>query len=150
MERTIIKSTRFQTALHPHQDSYDPSSLRDFTDQLLLFMESCEDSILLHNDDIDYLLLDMAGYGFQAMAVTLTWMLGYMALNQDVQDEVRKEIDSVVGRDRLPCLQDQPYLPLTEAVIYEVQRLASVRPFLIPHRTKRNIVIEGTSVFSLP
>ena len=109
-------------------------------------MESGADSGLFHNEDIDYLLLDMAGYGFQATAVTLTWMLGYLALNPDIQEEVRQEVDSVVGRDRLPCLEDQPYLPLTEAVIYEVQRLASIRPFLIPHRTKKTAVIQGTSM----
>ena len=112
-------------------------------------MEGGEDSGLLHDEDLDYLLLDMAGYGFQATAVTLTWLLGYMALNQDVQDEVHKEIDSVVGRDRLPCLEDQPYLPLTAAVICEVQRLATVRPFLVPHRTKQNTVIQGMSGYSL-
>ncbi|KAL8575812.1 hypothetical protein ACOMHN_014817 [Nucella lapillus] len=129
--------------LNWHKDSYDPNSLRDFTDQLLLFMESGEDGSLLSKDDLHYLLLDMAGYGFQAIAVTLTWLLGYMALNPDIQSEVQRELDEVVGRDRLPCLGDQPYLPLTEAVMYEVQRLATVRPFLIPHRTEKTVCIQG-------
>ncbi|XP_070182567.1 cytochrome P450 1A1-like, partial [Littorina saxatilis] len=132
--------------LNWHKDTYDPASLRDFTDQLLLYVESGEDSGLLTKDDLDHILLDLAGSGFQATAVTLTWLLGYMALNQDVQGEVHKEIDAVVGRDRLPSLEDQPYLPLTEAVMCEVQRLASVRPFLIPHRTRKGTVIQGYDI----
>ncbi|XP_070205799.1 cytochrome P450 2U1-like [Littorina saxatilis] len=132
--------------LNWHKDTYDPASLRDFTDQLLLYVESGEDSGLLTKDDLDHILLDLAGSGFQATAVTLTWLLGYMALNQDVQGEVHKEIDAVVGRDRLPSLEDQPYLPLTEAVMCEVQRLASVRPFLTPHRTRKGTVIQGYDI----
>jgi hypothetical protein len=67
------------------QDTYDPSNLRDFTDQLLLLVDSGDDSGLLQQEDMDYLLLDMAGYGFQEVAVTLTWMLGFMALHHDIQ-----------------------------------------------------------------
>nr|KAG5690723.1 hypothetical protein BaRGS_022414 [Batillaria attramentaria] len=132
--------------LNVHKDTYNPQCLRDFTDHLLFFLEQGEDQGMFNTEEIERLLLDMAGYGFQAIGVTLTWLLGYMALNRDVQTEVHKEIDAVVGRDRLPCLEDQPYLPLTEAVIYEVERLASVRPFLIPHAARATTVIQGHEI----
>lgn len=129
--------------LNFHKDTYDPSRPRDFTDQLLFFLESGEERGLFQPEDIDNILLDMVGNGFQAVAVTLAWLLGYMALNQDIQSEVHEEIDEVVGRDRLPCLDDQPYLPLTAAVIYEVQRLSSIKPFLIPHAARATTFIQG-------
>lgn len=146
-DRTAEQIDRHRRFLNFHKDTYSSEMLRDFTDQLLLFVESGEDRGLFTNEDIDYILLDMAGFGFQTTAVTLTWLLGYMALHQEVQRQVHEEIDTVVGRDRLPSLEDQPYLPFTEAVIFEVERLASVKPLLIPHSANQNIVIQGKISF---
>jgi len=52
-------------------------------------------------------------------------------------------LDDVVGRDRFPALSDQPYLPLTMAVIMEVQRIVTIYPFLLPHRTLKSCVFQG-------
>lgn len=46
-----------------------------------------------------------------------------MMLNPAVQAKAQAEIDSVVGRDRLPTIADQASLPYVRSVVTEVFRL---------------------------
>ena len=130
-------------AFNYHKDSYDPENIRDMLDHLLLYIETGEDQALFEKEDMDYLLLDVSNSGYEAIAVTLTWLLRYMAAFPDIQTEIQEELDSVVGRDRLPSLQDQPYLPYTTAVIFETERIASVYPFLQPHVLVEDCTLQG-------
>ncbi len=40
----------------------------------------------------------------------------------DAQRKAQEEIDSVIGRERLPEAQDEPFLPYVSAILKEVQR----------------------------
>ena len=55
-----------------------------------------------------------------------------MLLHPDVQIRAQHEIDSVVGRDRMPRLADRPRLPFVDAVIKETLRWRPVAPLSIP------------------
>ena len=57
--------------------------------------------------------------------------------------QVQEELLTVVGKDRLPKLTDQPYLPYTCAVVMETHRMASVFPFLIPHTVREDTEFQG-------
>ena len=46
--------------------------------------------------------------------------------NQDVQDELRKEIFEVIGKEKQPSLSDRIKMPYTEATILEIQRQAII------------------------
>jgi cytochrome P450 len=46
-----------------------------------------------------------------------------MMLNPEVQIKAQKEIDSVIGRDRLPTVADKSSLPYVRSVVAEVLRL---------------------------
>lgn len=56
---------------------------------------------------------------------------------------MQEEIDRVVGRSRMPTLDDRPSMPYTEAVIHEVQRFADVIPMNLPHRVTRDTPFRG-------
>ena len=45
---------------------------------------------------------------------------------QDVQDELRKEIFEVIGKEKQPSLSDRIKMPYTEATILEIQRQAII------------------------
>ena len=51
-----------------------------------------------------------------------------MILYPDVLRRAQQEIDSVVGRDRLPDFSDVDNLPYIDALIQEVMRWRSVTP----------------------
>ena len=51
-----------------------------------------------------------------------------MTLYPDVQKRAQDEIDSVVGKYRLPAIMDQDELPYVSALIKEVLRFAPVAP----------------------
>ena len=51
-----------------------------------------------------------------------------MMLNTSVMEQAQKEIDSVVGLDRLPDYDDRESLPYVEAVVKEVLRWGTVAP----------------------
>jgi hypothetical protein len=51
-----------------------------------------------------------------------------MVLYPDVQTRSRAEIDSVVGRDRLPTFEDRASLPYVDAVLREVLRWKPIGP----------------------
>lgn len=59
---------------------------------------------------------------------TMTAMALLAALNPDQQGLAYKEILSVVGTERFPCLEDKPHLPYTSAFVDECMRLLPVIP----------------------
>ncbi|VDC03997.1 unnamed protein product [Peniophora sp. CBMAI 1063] len=67
----------------------------------------------------------------------------FMALFPEAQEKAQAEIDSVIGRDRLPTLSDRPNLPYVEALVSESMRWAPVAPMAIPHRLVQDDVYNG-------
>ncbi|PKK22398.1 cytochrome P450 1B1 [Columba livia] len=61
----------------------------------------------------------------------------------NVQAKMQEEVDRIVGRDRLPCAEDQPHLPYIMAFLYESMRFSSFVPVTIPHATTTNTFIMG-------
>jgi len=48
--------------------------------------------------------------------------LYFMAANPSIQEEAQREIDRVVGKDRLPDFSDRLAMPYLEAIYREVLR----------------------------
>ena len=64
----------------------------------------------------------------------------------EVQQRLQREVDLVVGHQRLPRLDDQQALPWVMAFIYEVMRFTSFVPLTIPHSTTTDTTFRGYSV----
>ncbi|KAA0192550.1 Cytochrome P450 CYP3213C, partial [Hyalella azteca] len=79
-------------------------------------------------------------------SITLRWLILYMIKHPEIQRKIQAEIDSVVPRDRLPGLDDRPSLSYLEATLYEVERLVSVVPLLVPHCATQDIEVNGFHV----
>lgn len=93
--------------------------------------------LLIHFTDEQLLsvCLDFFQAGTETTSNTLSFGLMYMIHNRRVNDKVHNELDAVVGRKRLPNLNDRNHLPYVEAVLSEIQRFSSVAPLGIVHRT---------------
>lgn len=56
-----------------------------------------------------------------------------MALYPEIQARARAEVDAIVGRDRLPTVEDVPHLRYVNAVVKEILRWAPVAPMGMLH-----------------
>ena len=80
----------------------------------------------LSEDTLKVTIMQLFGAGTDTTALSMRWGVLYMTRYPDVQTTVQEEIDSVVGRDRLPKIADKPFLKYSQAVLLEIQRMASI------------------------
>ncbi|KAF8874937.1 cytochrome P450 [Infundibulicybe gibba] len=66
-----------------------------------------------------------------------------MALCPDAQRKAQAELDSVVGKNRLPDFADRDFLPYVNAITKEVMRWHNVGPLGLPHRATRDDEYDG-------
>ncbi|KAF9533215.1 cytochrome P450 [Crepidotus variabilis] len=66
-----------------------------------------------------------------------------MANHYDVQLKAQAEIDDLIGRDRLPCLEDRAALPYAEALYREILRWQPVVPLSIFHASRDDDIYKG-------
>lgn len=62
---------------------------------------------------------------------------------------MQQEIDSVIGKDRCPSMEDRKSLPFTDAVIHEVQRFLDIAPFSLPHYALHDISFRGYTILKV-
>ncbi|GAB6027946.1 Cytochrome P450 2 sub R member 1 [Chamberlinius hualienensis] len=92
----------------------------------------------------DYLIGVMADLmvatGDTSIASTL-WGFLYLVLYPEVQQKVQSELDKVIGRERLPTIEDMPRLPYLNAVTMEIYRMSSIVTLSIPHSTLEKVQV---------
>ncbi|KAG2054196.1 cytochrome P450 [Suillus hirtellus] len=66
-----------------------------------------------------------------------------MVLYPDVQRRAQAEIDSVVGRDRLPTFEDRTSLSYIESVLRETLRWQPIVPLGVPHASTSDDTYDG-------
>jgi cytochrome P450 len=83
-------------------------------------------------------LLDLFIAGSDTTSITLNWAMLYMILNQDIQKNVRKELNESIGRQRKAKMAEKYLTPYTEAVIHEIQRRGNILPLSVFHSIQDN------------
>uniref|UniRef100_A0ACB8FBZ0 Uncharacterized protein n=2 Tax=Sphaerodactylus townsendi TaxID=933632 RepID=A0ACB8FBZ0_9SAUR len=91
-------------------------------------------------DNMVHSILELFGAGVDTTATTLYWALLYMAAYPNIQANVQKELDDVLGPSRIICYDDWKKLPYTFAVIHEVQRYSAIVPVTFRKCTKDTVV----------
>ncbi|KAF4609871.1 hypothetical protein D9613_010412 [Agrocybe pediades] len=87
----------------------------------------------------------MGGGMDTSMSTTLSFLMA-MILYPEVQAKAQAEIDSVIGKDRLPLISDRPRLPYVRSILAETFRWAPSFPMGIPHATREDDVYEGYEI----
>ena len=84
---------------------------------------------------------DIFGAGLETVSNALCWAMAYIVNNPKTQQDLHGELDSAVGRHRLPTIQDKPNMPLLQATVLEVLRISSVLPIALPHQTSEDTTL---------
>ncbi|GMS87026.1 hypothetical protein PENTCL1PPCAC_9201, partial [Pristionchus entomophagus] len=84
--------------------------------------------------------------GMETTSTTLRWGMLHMANNLVVQDKIRAEIHSVVGKYGEITMSDRSRLPYTYAAVAELQRVANISPLNLIHRTLKESSVDGHSI----
>ncbi|KAM5143607.1 cytochrome P450 1B1 [Callospermophilus lateralis] len=133
-----------------HRERLRPGSTpRDMMDAFILSAEKkvSEDSgdglARLGLENVPATVTDIFGASQDTLSTALLWPLIFFTRYPDVQARVQAELDQVVGRNRLPCMGDQPNLPYVMAFLYETMRFSSFMPVTIPHATTANTFVLG-------
>ncbi|KAJ7460740.1 cytochrome P450 [Mycena latifolia] len=93
--------------------------------------------------DVKWLAASLYSGGADTTVSAIYAFFKAMVLYPDVQAKAQREIDSVVGNDRLPGFADKDQLPYITALALEVLRWHSVTPTGVPHRVMEDDVHEG-------
>ncbi|KAE8705525.1 Licodione synthase [Hibiscus syriacus] len=124
-----IISDREQVRKLKKRDNDD--EVKDFLDMLLDVSEDAHSEVQLTRTHIKALILDFLTAGTDTGASSIEWALAELINNPEVLREAQKEIDQVVGKDRLVQEFDTGRLPYLQAIIKETFRLHPPIPMII-------------------
>ncbi|KAL5232044.1 hypothetical protein ABZP36_030820 [Zizania latifolia] len=93
--------------------------------------------------DIKALLLNLFTAGTDTTSSTVEWALAELIRHPDVLAEAQRELDAVVGKDRLVSESDLPRLPFLAAVIKETFRLHPPTPLSLPREAAADCEVDG-------
>ncbi|KAF7371332.1 Cytochrome P450 [Mycena sanguinolenta] len=82
------------------------------------------------------------GGGAETSAAQIKGFFRAMTLYPEVQAAAQKEIDTIVGTDRLPDISDRERLPYVDALCKEVLRYHVALPIGVPHRARADFMYE--------
>ncbi|KAI1791871.1 cytochrome P450 [Ganoderma leucocontextum] len=117
---------------------------------------TCLDSIVsrllqadsrLEGVDKEEFAMNSGGFVYSAGAdTTVAALLNFvlaMTLYPEVQRRAQKELDAIVGRDRLPTFEARAQLPYVTNVVKEALRWKAVAPLGVPHATTEDDTYRG-------
>jgi len=136
--RGITRKMRFEPVDRVRKHMVDGAAMPSITRTLLESEEVAKD-----ND----LVADVAGVIYAAGSDTLTSAISScisaLVLHSDVQHRAWAEIDSVVGRNRLPTHEDRKFMPYIEAICREILRWRVVTPLGLARSNTCDDVYDG-------
>ncbi|CAD5230524.1 unnamed protein product [Bursaphelenchus xylophilus] len=119
----------------------------DYIDAYLLERErhirSEGDEGLFHMTQLRNMLTDLWFAGQETTSSTITWIIAYLIRHPQVQEKMQKELDTVIGSNRIIRNAERNSLPYTNAVIMECQRCCNLLSQNIPRALQQDFEIDG-------
>lgn len=100
----------------------------------------------ISDDQLIMILWDLLIPTLSGTAIQLSMLIQQLLLNPRVARKVQQELDDVVGRGRLPTLDDRVKLPYTEATLREALRIDTLVPSGISHVALEDTKLRGYDI----
>ncbi|XP_010870782.1 cytochrome P450 2C31 isoform X3 [Esox lucius] len=128
-----------------HRKTLDKDNLRDFIDAYLVQMEKQESipNSTFFEENMVFSVADLFLAGTDTTSTTIRWGLIYMMEHPHIQEQCHKEIEYVLGFDRIPSMDDRAALPYVYATVHEVQRVGNIVPLGLIHSTTQATQLKG-------
>uniref|UniRef100_A0A8C1WPT9 Cytochrome P450, family 2, subfamily Y, polypeptide 3 n=1 Tax=Cyprinus carpio TaxID=7962 RepID=A0A8C1WPT9_CYPCA len=128
-----------------HEQNLDFSDPKDFIDCFFIKLkqEKHNPDTEFHKDNMLGTVLNLFIAGTETTSTTLRYALMLLIKHTHIQEQMQKEIDRVIGQNRVPTMDDRKSLPFTDAVIHEVQRYLDIIPLNVPHYATHDISFRG-------
>jgi len=138
----------FDKTIQEHKNTLPDGDPRDFIDSYLQEVNKTDDpdsSFYKDNAEkaLPAIMADFFLAGSDSTSATLNWGMLYLLHYSEVQTKIQAEIDSVVGKSRLPCLSDKNSMPYTEAFTMELMRITTIVSFGVPHCATEDVMFHG-------
>ncbi|XP_034556766.1 cytochrome P450 2F5-like [Notolabrus celidotus] len=134
--------------IQEHQDTLDPSSPRDYIDCFLLRLvqEKHLPTSEFHYENLVSTVLNLYLAGTETTSSTIRYGITVLIKYPKIQENMQQEIDTVIGQERSPCMEDRKSLHFTDAVLHEVQRLMDIVPMSVPRYAVKDISFRGYTI----
>uniref|UniRef100_A0A8C2E8M3 Cytochrome P450, family 2, subfamily Y, polypeptide 3 n=1 Tax=Cyprinus carpio TaxID=7962 RepID=A0A8C2E8M3_CYPCA len=128
-----------------HEQNLDFSDPKDFIDCFFIKLkqEKHNPDTEFHKDNMLGTVLNLFIAGTETTSTTLRYALMLLIKHTHIQEQMQREIDRVIGQNRVPTMDDRKSLPFTDAVIHEVQRYLDIIPLNVPHYATHDISFRG-------
>uniref|UniRef100_A0A8C5R7X7 Cytochrome P450 n=1 Tax=Leptobrachium leishanense TaxID=445787 RepID=A0A8C5R7X7_9ANUR len=139
------------------QETLEPASPRHYIDSFLIKMEKEKENpnSEFNERNLVAAIHNLFTGGIDGVTSTLRYALLIILYFPDVQEKLQMEIDRVIGRDRIPSINDRADMPYTDAVLYEIHRFCDLIPLSGPHMATKDVefrgyfIPKGTEVYPL-
>ncbi|XP_041709037.2 cytochrome P450 2A10-like [Coregonus clupeaformis] len=90
--------------IHEQQETMDPGNPRDFIDRFLTRLNQ-----EFHYENLVSTVLDLFLAGTETTSTTIRYAFMLLLKYPDIQEHVQQEIDTVIGRQRVPQMEETPF-----------------------------------------
>ncbi|XP_063216363.1 methyl farnesoate epoxidase-like [Bacillus rossius redtenbacheri] len=129
--------------IEKHEEDMDKERKEDLIYFYLQQITKEDENEFFNKKQLAGLISDLFIAGSDTTTGALAYGILHMALSADVQAKVQQELDTVVGKERLPTTEDRQRLPYCEATINEILRFANVVPLSVPHAAITDTTFKG-------
>lgn len=133
-----------------HQETFNDEHHRDFIDvylsQLKRFEENEELDTSFSLEQLKYLVTDYMFPSPVGIGHTFNYIFAVLMKQPEIQKKAQEQLDAVVGRSRLPTLDDRKELSYIEAILRESMRRDTIVPLGLSRRCTEDTIFRGFNI----
>uniref|UniRef100_A0A1B0BLX1 Cytochrome P450 n=1 Tax=Glossina palpalis gambiensis TaxID=67801 RepID=A0A1B0BLX1_9MUSC len=149
-ESNLYMHEFFSKIIDYHLKTYDENYERNFLDVYIKEMLKAESNGILdttfRRDQLIMNIIDFVLPSITAISFQLSFLMQHFLANPKIQKSIQTEIDEIVGRNRLPTVDDRQFMPYTEATVREILRIETLVPSNVPHKTLEDTQLMGYNI----